>query len=218
MFWDNNGLLNSKFDEQDSFNSFLFTLEYYFLSNEEKRKELRGVLDYAIRACKVSEGIYKATPTDTFLNVEQSHDNLTALSAYSYVRGLSTHEEIWDEILDQKFRYNNVTPDSPGLRLLHPRDIIYYGILNGDPICWLLFPIFCIISLCTCFGKATSGKLLFFVRCHAMEHNIFFNILYYIASLLMFTVSPYKNWAEVFEVYFSPKDHPIRELLDQLRE
>lgn len=84
-----------------------------------------------------------------------SHDQLTAYSAYAYMNNLDGYVRIW--ALMKGLRYAG--------RNLHPRDYIYYNLLNKDIIGYALLPLFwliCAASLLIGFrvvGRTTYNEI-----------------------------------------------------------
>ena len=229
-YFDSNGLINSRPDEVHSENAPLWSMEYALLCR------LFGIPCQFIEAslfafykkCMIRPGLFNqrtfldGTPED-----HVSHDQLTALMCFSYVRGLVWHKEIWQEIKRQGYRYDNLNPDKPR-RWLHPRDIIFYGILNDVTWCKWLFPVFSLICQQTCIKKwkvrngikmpATGGKLLTFVRCVSTMHRLpKMQKLIEKCTTLIKKNDTMKCWTNVFRIYFPEEKHPITQIIEQGR-
>ena len=209
-YWDSNNLLNSRNNEQFGENSILFTIENFHLG-EEVSKEI----DAAIEKMTIRQGLYMQNVNNYGY---MSHDNLTALMSYLPA---NVRKEIWEEIKRQWFRYDNVNPDSPSWsRILHPRDIIYYGILGGSALAWLGFPLYLLMMLITVFTDcennefgspifSTSGKLLLWVRYKGMQNNALFSLTFKALSYIMKKSSMLPSWYDVFKFYFNQdNNHP----------
>jgi hypothetical protein len=199
MWWDDNSLLNAYRDEKFGENSLLYTLEYYLLTQDKIISEL---LLSAINRSEISPGLYHQHPT----NFEQmAHDQLTAIVCFFYKTRDPRLETIWEEILKQRFHYDIITPDKPE-KLLHPRDVIYYGCLVGNRWAKLLSPVLIAMLVITLLGKKedTSGKLLWWVRVSCLQGKIKKWLFFKIAPLLM-----RQSFKEVFAYYFKDADHPI---------
>lgn len=217
MFRDDFGLINSLPGRKNEENALLWTVEHYFLTKSEDDET---VLKLAMYLCKIKTGIYEQHPCKSFTGDERymSHDQLTAIAVSSYYFEQSHHLDIWNEIKRQGFRYNNVTPETPGNRYLHPRDIIFYGYLAGSIVCKLLLPILAIILIYSCLSRykdkektmlATDGKLLSFIRCQGTkDKSAFFKVLYKLLTLIV--NMQFGSWKGVFEYYFKHPNHPNR--------
>jgi hypothetical protein len=205
-FYNPYGLLNasSEFPGDTNENSSLYTVEY--LLKKDDAPVLASLIKYYEMCKKDRPGLYNQLPFFAGNNDDyMSHDQLTGMFAASKKFGLNLHDDIWSEVKRQGFRYNNMTPDSPGLKgLLHPRDIIVYGMVAGSCLWWLFYPILLIIMIISQFGSETSGKLLNWVRCTAFGWN---KTLWILEKFM-----PYKSWKEVFAVYFPDPEHPINKL------
>ncbi len=199
MFWDNNNLLNAYRNEKFGENSLLYTYEYLLLTED---KDISDLLLSAINRSQISDGLYHQHPT----NYEQmAHDQLTAIVCYFYKTKDPRLKIVWGEILRQKFHYDIITPDKPE-KLLHPRDVIFYGCLVGNVWTRLLSPLLVIMMVVTLLGKKedTSGKLLWWTRVMSLEGKIKKWLFLKIAPILM-----RQSYEEVFAFYFKDEDHPI---------
>lgn len=225
------GLLNSEFDvvERCDENAILYQLQYIQKlqledpSSIELNNRKQAALEY-IKLCKIKDGLYNQRPN----NPEPiSHDQLTSFIIISKLCNMKFHREIWEEIKRQKFGYNNF--DSTW-RPLHPRDIIYYGILCGCKLWWILYLPFLLISIISVWGTyytrpqidiviknwlkngkweqntliESSAKLLSWTRC-----IILFPKTFKILSFFVFKTSIFKSWKEVFSYYFKDQNHPL---------
>lgn len=199
MFWDDNGLLNAYKDEKYGENSLLYTLEYLLITNDPSINEL---LLSAIDRSQISDGLYRQHPTNTD---QMAHDQLTAIVCYFYKIKDSRLEIIWKEILKQNYHYDIITPNKPE-KLLHPRDVIYYGCLVGNKWAQLLSPLLVVMMVFTLLGKKedTSGKLLWWTRVMSLRGKIKKWLFLKIAPLLM-----RQSFKEVFAFYFKDTAHPI---------
>lgn len=199
MFWDDNGLLNAYKDEKFGENSLLYTLEYLLITGDQAVDQL---LCSAINRCQISDGLYYQHPT----NFEQmAHDQLTAIVCYFYLKRYSRLNLVWDQILKQNYHYDIITPDKPE-KLLHPRDVIFYGCLVGNKWAQLLSPLLVVMMIVTLLGKKedTSGKLLWWTRVMSLRGKIKKWIFLKVAPLLM-----RQSYEEVFAFYFKDPEHPI---------
>lgn len=230
-FIDDNGLVNSRPDEVHAENASLWTLEYIVISRmfnvncADKSLALHNFCE----ECKIRTGLYNQRDfmeEDGCPENYMSHDQLTAISAYSFMSGFAWHKHIWDEIKRQHGRYDNIRPDkrfnpfnkraySSKERWIHPRDMIYYGILNDVWWCNRLFPVFAEMMRITCRKETeTSGKLLALVRCGAASTRLpkFQKLFLELTDIIRDNKTMLK-WETAFEIYFPYKNHPIRELI-----
>lgn len=220
-FYDDFGLINSRPDEKNSENALLFTVEHFFLTKSAQDYEN---IKESIEASRIGDGLFLQHPANTLQGEDRymSHDQLTAIVAFSYHNDLDFHKEIWKEIKRQWFRYNNVeVPQTmwemlTNRRFLHPRDIIFYGYCADSIIFYLTLPLLWIIMIISSFKMkkvrphgtfiATDGKLLNFVRCKASKKNILWKLVWklndYIVRKRIGTLH------EVFKIYFPYEDHP----------
>ena len=228
---------NKRFNE----NGILFLVEYYIL------KYIKGTLsDIDIAKFQIIvenitsfskegnkiKGLYDRGAGESLsLNKESirkiSHDNITAISAFSRLledKGLNYHKDIASHGVKNLMRYDNAFPESPRWRYKkdnggygtsfawHPRDWFFWLTNGGCKFAWIFFPIFFLANLITCSGNETSGKLLMFVRLESgskwsklMKFNKF--ICYYILK---------KKYGKYFideiskEYYHQSSENPIR--------
>jgi len=213
-FWSKYGTLNSQESENYAENSTLWAAEWVFLAElagEDNEAKIQELSDFINSDLKVSEGLYNQLP---FVNNTKedsiSHDQITGYIALSNRYNLGFHIPIWKEIKRQWFRYDNINPEKPELnKILHPRDMIFYGMICGSKLWYLLSPILFLMSLFSVFKPkgVTSGKILWWVRINAIRNN------YVRLKLLGFY-----NWlirggyGHSFRVYFNNTKHPIYRL------
>lgn len=211
-FFNSAGLINARTDETFSENSLLFSLEYLLLDKSaSSRNKVRILMKYQqlLKKLRKSPGRFDQQPfLDGTHDDLTSHDQLTAISIFSKKYGLQYHEEIWSYLKSHWFTYNNLTGKTDFSRLLHPRDMIYYGMLNNSAICWALSPLYFIMQAPSLFGKSTSGKLLMWTRLKGLG-------LHKLVDFLPKLMLQYSSWKEVFRVYYPDSEHPIRRILEE---
>lgn len=249
-YWNRYGLLNAYIGEDVAENSPLFTYEYILIEELKGNtvKPEKEALRNFIQKSRTSKGVYNQSPEplkghkDDFM----SHDQLTVFCAFSYKYGYDWHGEIWNEIKRQWFRYNNV--DIPhtfwekltNKRFLHPRDIIFIGILSGSFWCKLLAPLLALMMYSSCKKiwkvrptlefrviyflkhlkwhptrryRHTDGKLLTFVRCQSAYNISYFKKIYIKCSKIL-SKNQFKDWNGCFSIYYAERDdHPINVIL-----
>lgn len=215
-YFDSYGLVNARKDEDCGENAILYTYEYYLLLLNKNKDEANKVLDklfYAVDNSYIKWGLYKQNPKDTG---PMSHDQLTTIMCL-----LNKHHcigdmyAIWDEIGRQNFRYDNLNPIVPSWkRILHPRDIIFYGILAGNWLCYLLSPLLIIMMLFSVYNNETSGKLLWWIRINSFD-GLIKEVLEFIFDLTMFYKYGNLYLQKTFSIYFPDMEHPINLVLKE---
>lgn len=144
-----------------------------------------------------------------------SHDNLTAISAFSKKYNLPFAKHIARYGLTHFMLFNNRYPDTFKFAnpQWHPRDIFFWLWSAGGFYKMLsipFLPIFIGASIESCFSKfeSTSGKLLLFVRLQSDDSFLFKIIRKLCYSLLRRQYG--HNWLyEITRIYFFQTDHPI---------
>jgi hypothetical protein len=241
-YWNKYGLINAYKGENVAENCPLFTYEFILIKEQkgEPNKPEREALRSFIEGSKVRPGLYNQSPEPFSGSREDrmSHDQLTTICAFSYKYGYEWHKEVWEEIKRQWLRYDNVGPTDTfkqkfkNTRFLHPRDIIYIGLLAGNPICKLLSPLLMLIMMSSCksiwkvrpsldfriiyaikkfkfFPKklvrrmhSTDGKLLTYVRCRSALNIPILAKTYKICSKILKKSDIFKGWNGTFAIYF----------------
>jgi hypothetical protein len=234
-------LLNSNYKPVDTVdeNSPLYTYEYICLGETKTEYEV-ALFDY-YKLCQTGLGIYNQYPEIKGTHEDyMSHDQLTTLCNFSYKKRLTWHNEVWDVIKSQGFKYDNINTSKP-TRWLHPRDIIYIAYLNRSMIGYLLFPLLFILMVHT---QLKTYKIQYIIDGKHKDMLLFSRIMYRIKNgvwptklvfehtdgkLLNYTrfetcsdrtlmtlvkklIGRYDKLKYWFGVYF-PKGHPINELL-----
>jgi len=193
-------------------NAVLVTLEYELLNKQEPLHTYTMILSYFETGTR---GLYtqthygkKADHGEEGLE-PNSHDNITAMMvAFKLVNDRKRLLEIWKYIVANKGTYDFRHPNEVRWdRFLHPRDLIFYGYLARNPICILLLPLLIPMMLHSCLKprEVTSGKLLWWVRCHCLPKPFFW---------LFHKLVDYKD---AFRIYFHQEGHPITELLEETK-
>jgi hypothetical protein len=198
-YWNDWKLLNARAEDTRMFNenASLYTVEYILKTNDQRKGY--DLVNFYL-SVKLADGLYNQLPLHAGNNDDyMSHDQLTAMMIISKKYNLGLHQDIWKEVKRQGFRYNNIEPGKGWI--LHPRDTIFYGMLAGSKLWYLMYPILLIIMIISQFGQDTSGKCLNWIRCQGMNWSWTLKILGWFM--------PYKSWADVFQVYFPDPNHPI---------
>lgn len=205
-YWNSYGTLNARsedinnINENSSYYTVAYVLKKSLTENQWGSAEVQALLNY-YSLCKISDGLYNQLPfhcgnKDDYM----SHDQLTAMMVFSKMFDLSIHEDIWAELKRQHFKYNNMEPGKGWI--MHPRDPIYYGMLTGSKLWWLLYPLFILMIIWSQFGTETSGKCLNWFRLVGLGH---FRMLRFFEWLM----PKYASWKEVFATYFPDPQHPL---------
>jgi len=235
-FVDGHGLVNSRKDESNGENSFLWTVELYFLMKERDldTRQIESSLDKALEKMKIGQGLYKQNPAYPHpkehgtKEAYMSHDQMTAILTYCKATG---KQEIIDNITAEMFSqwvviYDNKDPEDPSIeRVMHPRDFPYYYILSSSRVKkilgLILFPIvlgatawtFATDEKCrngVCFQK-TDGELLYYVKRSATPW--LFAPVNWFANLMI--KKRFGSWSRVWSTYFGNEGHPNREITSE---
>lgn len=144
-----------------------------------------------------------------------SHDNLTAISAFSHKYKLPFAKHIAKYGLKHFMIYNNRYPDTIKFANAqwHPRDLFFWlwsagGIYRALSLPFL--PIFIGASIVTCYGELsdTSGKLLLFVRLESDDSFVMKTIKKICYSILRNKYGA--DWLyQITRIYFHQPEHPI---------
>jgi len=183
-------------------NGILFSLEYLLLNNDKIDFMRFNMLVASLRTEK--KGFYQQTPfgmVDNGKKEPMSHDNLTAIMAGSYYYGNHVViREVWDYLKDHYFTYDSETNFR---RIMHPRDIIFYGALAGNIVCRLLLPFVLLTNYITCrkAQKHTSGKLLAWVRNKCFYDSWVMKLSTKLNNLQIRRMYS-RGWITVFGIYF----------------
>lgn len=161
-----------------------------------------------------------------------SHDNLTAISAFSFLKKLPFAKGIAKHGIDNKMIFDNTYPENPRLlykdifgryqsRLQHPRDWHYWLYNGGYKLTsFIFYPIFFISNILTCFTskQETSGKMLMFTRLF-LRKELHYKLLFKICSFIL-SKKYGKNWLSwITRIYYHQRvDNPIRILAIKVEE
>lgn len=198
-YFDDYGMPNPNYGEVST-NGILFLVEYILLLKllgKPIEKHLKD-FHFVVEVMEV-DGRYAQTPWVTPAQDEASHDNMTAIASLSYLEGFDFHKNI------------------PSFTYMHPRDVIYYGLLQRKWWAKFLEPIHSIITIHTCWRNYeapnglpdTDGKLLAWVKFRSYKMPLTEKICNY------FVGKQFGGWKKVFETYFREPTNPVRMLAQE---
>jgi len=159
-WFNEDGYLRIRPDEDIAENAFLFTLTLWLIEKQiidkpfDRSQVLHKYLDEIVNPL----GRYDNHPVVREVNgydgattnwARTSHDQLTSYAVASYLLGREDHVKIWKQIKSTWFTYDNNTTKTNFKRLVHPRDIIFHGILANSYICKVLLPIYFLFGMFT---------------------------------------------------------------------
>lgn len=186
-------------------NSPLFTAELELLFKLNNR----SALDIAPKWDMIKENDTKFRDRAIGIPMHFSHDNMTGL----YIaRELGFHNMELPII-----RWDTSKPDKYSRKYwLHPRDIIFYNLLKGNLLGFLLAPILFLIAIHSLLAERgkTSGKCMWFSRfgCLSLSDNGFKafigNVGLSISNLLLRREHGSQPFKDVFSIYFV-EEHPV---------
>ena len=203
-FYDEYNLVHCK-PKEVSENASLFTAEWLLL--EQMTQENSGMALEIAATSMIStlwnpeEGRYQ--DRGGVAGYHWSHDNMTGIYAMSSING-------W--LPKSGLEKQTTTPN----RFIHPRDILFYGMVErrwwatlAYPLVYLLLLVFSIQPCLKPVGS-TSGKLLWFVRARTMINEKLFmaNLFYSIINRIAEYRHGDKPWVKIFATYFPYEDHP----------
>lgn len=214
LWEDEYGLLNPEFRKRSE-NGIKVTAEYYILNNKPAVPAFYAATRLSVPG---HPGLYRQTPWDAPADHGEpgleptSHDNLTAIVTSMKLAGHEVEvEAVWSYLVRNLFTYDFRTPGKISLkRIMHPRDIIYYGYLANNFICWLLLPILLVMQAITCARpkEETSGKLLCWMRIQCLP-SIFSKLFYY-----QINKQYVGGLKELFRIYYPNEGHPTNVTLN----
>lgn len=195
-YWNKYGCLNAEgLDTDVNENTILYTAEYCFII-DERLPSFESYVELCYR-----DGRFFSYPydVDKVGETQISHDNLTALVAYSRRFGLDWHIRIKEE-MNRQWGVCYASNPSKEKRPMHPRDVIYYRDIK------ILYPLF--LAFCTEIHRGkkkgdlwkTDGLLLNYVRFRYTKSFKYFEWL--------LSFHPLKNFKNVFAYYFGRMNNP----------
>jgi len=222
MYRDKNGLITTDAEGTSGENSFLWTVELYVacLKKGQNVSALGFTLDKALENMNLGNGLYKQAPhigLDQGKDSYMSHDQLTAIICYLHLTGRK--DKIKEILAAFKYgiSYNNVDNK---FRPYHPRDLIFYGIINGSFIAYLFLPLLYLITLFTFARETKERNGIEFKKTDS-------EILYYISRECTSVFKPinficekrvkqrFGSWDNLFDTYFKDDNHPINAITNK---
>jgi len=219
-WFDFHGLLHAGPQPRRDENSFTFT-PLYLLFGRLIAQSKHNQFSRALLSAYNKHGMLDNYPNGEGPNEYTSHDTLTGVVAYSKVKGLRHHVVIWEHLVRHWFTYDNRTGRTNFRRIMHPRDIIFYGACANNIICKAMLPLLSLICIISCLKTKkvryqhgekkvfihTDGKNLVLLRCKALKMKITFKICTYIIE----KKEAFGSWAKIQDIYFRYPGHPLRD-------
>lgn len=157
-----------------------------------------------------------------------SHDNITAIVAFSAMFHLGYHEAVFKHGKRNFWRFDNVYPEAPRWsRIMHPRDIIHWSRLGGGVIgkslAWSFMWLFYVSQIWSALDKSdkngninTSGPLLIFVRLFPLRRkSIVARGVWWLCQKIRKFYHK-REYDFMFEYYFNDEQHPNRLLAKEV--
>ncbi len=156
-------------------NGILFLCEYYFLKYLARKLTYADITIFS-QICQTlttvgpdgmkipglfDRGAKESQWEDRSKIKTISHDNLSAISAFSYKFGLPYHNLIYKHGVKNFWRFDNIQPENPRWsRIMIPRDIIYWSRLGGGTIGKTISWFFMWYFYATCLVSCRSKTML----------------------------------------------------------
>ena len=221
-------------------NGILFLAEYYMF------KEMLGILTIDDKArfrdiCikmqsyrKVGEqitGCYDRGAGESLIEDEPrtpSHDNMTAISAFSFKHDMKFHKDMLAHGRKYFWRFDNWDIDEPRWsRIMHPRDIIMWGFNGGSIVSKLFLPLLGLLLIQGCYSLykvrngqkilKTDGQLLTFVRVYFTKDKSWgMKAIGWCCHKMLEWRWGKDYFKQIFETYFKDPEHPIRILMEEV--
>ena len=219
-YYDKYNLLVSKPDYPNTEeNSYLWSVEEYFLLKlaDMPLDVSESILRRSLTKMRLGPGLYAQNPLYAECEPQSkskymSRDQLMAIMAICKEKSWFDRKEIWKEIKNQYFTYNNVQDGT--IRWITLFDLPFYMYCADSKFKQLVIGLTALACIFSCLSKPekTSGKLLTFVRCQALKDHSWTMML--TGKVCDFLINrKYKNgWSDVFKIYFPYEDHPLNVL------
>ena len=208
-------------------NEFLFGLYEYVFTNRLPLRSSHPLSWF------YSQIVYFGFPNHTHPSVpegEISHDQLTAYVAFAELFHLKGIEEINDNIKGLKYKALGQE------RSLHPRDLIFYRLLNRNYLYLLALPLYYFFAAFSMLigyrvvkydhdrpqdvkrigkyviQKKLSGELLWVLRCYCVKHSFLLNLVHMPVKLIvkLGAALRFGDVQGMVKSYFQDRDdHPV---------
>ena len=209
------GLINSTNDHPSDpdENTFPYSMRYIMRwgMRFEGSLELRSAMFSWLRRMVGSNGFYnqiiindRTNPEDIYL----SPDQMEAYCQFSVLNGLYLHKIIWKQLKANWFSYDNQTGKFNIKRIMHPRTIIFVGLLNGSFLCLCCIPLMWIMALWTHITHAfqednTSTDILWRQIWFVYDMPVLRTICQFITKL------KWGGESQLYNQYHKDENHPI---------
>lgn len=205
-------------------NGQLFLVDYLFLAHMKGADpaHLRWVSDLLelqlLNSSTGIKGLYHRNPTLTARTM--SHDNLSAIFAWS-AHGETKHRfEIWNYLITHLGTYDNTEGAAPYFSKYlpyNPSNFFAWGLSANSLIAYLFFPFFLINLIISCNKPKgeVSGKILSFVEMYPLQDNPLVKLCYKYYKKKMIDMYGANFHYEIRKIYHggNSKDFPINKLL-----
>ena len=204
-------------------NGQLFLVDYLFLL-EQNGKTLESIFASDILKTQLdlsktdTEGLYNRNPM--LQTRTMSHDNLSAIFAWSFSRQTSHRFEIWKYLVKHFGTYDNTEGKSNQFSRhlpFNPANFFAWGLSVNSILAYLFFPIF-LINLIISSNKPkgdVSGKILSFVEMYPLQKNFLVKLCYKYYTNKMIKMYGQNYHYEIRKIYHggNSAEFPINKLL-----
>ena len=223
------GYLRLEPNQDEAENTFLFTLALWLIEKQiiDKPFDRSQVLHKYLNEIVNPLGRYDNHPIIREINgydgeknklARTTHDQLTSYALASYLLGREDHVKIWKQIKSTWLTYDNNTTKTNFKRLVHPRDIIFLGILTSNYLCKVLLPIYYLFGVFTYIRpdiakkktNSRNGEVLYWLCSHAIEDSLLKRIFYRFATKRV--NKRFGSWSGLFIKHCQNEEHPINAL------
>lgn len=208
-------------------NGQLFLVDYLFLLNmkgvEPKQQGwISDLLELQLLNSSTGiRGLYHRNPTLTARTM--SHDNLSAIFAWSALGETRHRFEIWKYLITHLGTYDNTEGKSPQFSKhlpFNPSNYFAWGLSANSFLAYLFFPFFLINLIISCNKPAgdVSGKILSFVEMYPLRDNPLINLCYKYYTKKMTTMYGPDFHYKIRKIYHggNSKDFPINKLVESV--
>ena len=187
-------------------NGPLFTAEYHMIQHllgksPDKNRLISAIVDTGTKEDPETYLSHTRATTNHF-----SHDNMTGLYVLLLMAGMSVKGMPISKWNDRWW--------------LHPRDLIFYSLMQEKKWSLVLLPLLYLVSIVSCSSERsrTSGKMLWWLRLHVLEMRGFRSsrgIIKLCESVMRLRGHGKNPWLDAAKIYF-PSDHPIVTGMEEL--